>query len=283
MSDGINGRIGEDGQEPLLVIAEDSSDAAPALIIVEEASPALPAPAVEALDNAKVETEKVLTPAAPKAPAAPAIEISAVAAAPAAPSAPAPQAGSPAPEVASAPLPQPQQEVTEASSPAEQKPKLNVRRHVPLVAVSLAVFASGLSVVGLLVASRTVAETRLVLERVEANQQKMQSLDTLIKRVELLRAREQVALARIERINAGKPVTAKELDGAIAGLQVAMVKYQLGTGNSTLTNIRDGQYELAERISTLYRRIEKIDGQMSKMSVSSIPKAKTAGDRAPIS
>lgn len=282
MSDGINGRIGEDGQEPLLVIAEDSSDAAPALIIVDEASPALPAPAVEALDNAKVETEKVRTPAAPKAPAAPVIEISAVAAAPAAPSAPAPQAGSPAPEVSGAPLPQ--QEVTEASSPAEvQKPKLNVRRHVPLVAVSLAVFASGLSVVGLLVASRTVAETRLVLERVEANQQKMQSLDTLIKRVELLRAREQVALARIERINAGKPVTAKELDGAIAGLQVAMVKYQLGTGNSTLTNIRDGQYELAERISTLYRRIEKIDGQMSKMSVSSIPKAKTAGDRAPIS
>ena len=284
MSDGINGRIGEDGQEPLLVIAEDSSDAAPALIIVEEASPALPAPAVEALDNATVETEKVRAPAAPKAPAAPAIEISAVAAAPAASSAPAPQAGSPAPGVSGAPLPQPQQEVTEASSSAEvQKPKLNVRRHVPLVAVSLAVFASGLSMVGLLVASRTVAETRLVLERVEANQQKMQSLDTLIKRVELLRAREQVALARIERINAGKPVTAKELDGAIAGLQVAMVKYQLGTGNSTLTNIRDGQYELAERISTLYRRIEKIDGQMSKMSVSSIPKAKTAGDRAPIS
>jgi hypothetical protein len=284
MSDSINGRIGEDEQQPLLVIAEESSEAAPALIVVEEPSSTLPAPAVEALDPAKLETSKDKAPAAPKTAPAPAIEISAAPAAPTSPAAPAPQIASEASPSTAAPLPQPQQESAEAAPVVEvQKPKLNFRRHIPLAAVSLAVFASGLSVVGLLVASRTVAETRLVLEKVQTNQEKMQSLDTLIKRVEQLRKREQVALARVERINAGKPVTAKELEGAIAGLQVAMVKYQLGTGNNTLTNIRDGQYELAERISTLYRRIEKIDGQMSKLPVSSTPKAKTAGDRAPTS
>ena len=62
-----------------------------------------------------------------------------------------------------------------------------------------------------------------------------------------------------------------------------MTKYQLGTGNSTLQNIRDGQYELAERVGTMYRKVERMDDQLSKMSVSSSPKAKTAGGREPTS
>jgi len=285
MSDSINPRIGEEGQSPLLVIAEDSSEAAPALIVVEPSAPELPAPAVEAIQTAKPPRAEANSPAlavstaptaAPVAFAGPAEEITAAELAPAASSSP-----QPAP---SAPLPQPQLESAASAALVEAPARMfNLRRHIPLAAVSLAVFASGLSVIGLLVASRTVAETRLVLEQVQANQQRMESLDTLIKRVEELRRREQIALARVERINSGKPVTATELRSAMAGLQLAMNRYQLGSGNGTLSAIRDGQYELAERISTIYRRVEKIDGQVAKMAVSSSPKAKRAGDREPTS
>ncbi|MGE3745879.1 MAG: hypothetical protein AB7G25_09290 [Sphingomonadaceae bacterium] len=285
MSDSINPRIGEEGQSPLLVIAEDSSEAAPAMIVVEPSAPELPAPAVEAIQTAKPPKAEAKTPglaakptitAEPAAPAEPVKDIAAAE--------PAPTAASPEQPAASAPLPQPQQESAASDAPVEaHKPLLDLRRYIPLAAVSMAVFASGLSVIGLLVASRTVAETKLVLEQVQANQHRMQSLDTLIKRVEELRRREQIALARVERINSGKPVTATELRSAMTGLQLAMTRYQLGSGNGTLSAIRDGQYELAERISTIYRRVEKIDSQVAKMAVSSSPKGKRAGDREPTS
>jgi len=284
MSDGTIGRISEDGRAPLLVIDDEQDDAAPALIIVEESAPELPKPAVEALEPAKPEIEEAKAPApARKAAPAPVIEVV---------PAPTPVVEAPAPvaqaaPAASAPLPQPQQETTPVAAIVEEpqlkKHKPNVMRHVPMIAVSLAVFSSGLSMVGLLVASRTVAETKLVLEEVQTHQHKMKKLDTLIEQVAALRRREQIALARVELINAGKPVTAEQLRATADGLQLAMTKYQLGTGNSTLQNIRDGQYELAERVGTMYRKVERMDDQLSKMSVSSTPKAKTAGGREPTS
>lgn len=284
MSDGTIGRISEDGQAPLLVIDDEQDDAAPALIVVEESAPELPKPAVEALEVAKPEIEEAKAPApARKAAPTPVIEVA---------PAPAPVVEAPAPvaeavPAASAPLPQPQQEATPVAAAVEEpqmkKHKPSVMRHVPMIAVSLAVFTSGLSMVGLLVASRTVAETKLVLEEVQTHQHKMKKLDTLIEQVAALRRREQIALARVELINAGKPVTAAQLRATADGLQLAMTKYQLGTGNSTLQNIRDGQYELAERVGTMYRKVERMDDQLSKMSVSSTPKAKSAGGREPTS
>jgi hypothetical protein len=163
------------------------------------------------------------------------------------------------------------------------KPKRNIRPFIPLAAVSMAVFASSLSVIGLLVASRTLAETKIVLEQVQAHQSKMRRLDTVIDEIDALRDREQIALIRLEQINAGKPATGGEVRAAIAGLQLAMAKYQPDNLNNTLTNIRDGQYELAERISTVYRRVERIDDQMAKMAPSSSPKAKREGGREPTS
>ena len=283
MSDGINGRIDGEGQAPLLVIADEQDEATPALVVVEESAPELPKPAVEALDVAKPEVEEAKAQA-PKAKPAPASVIEAAPAPAPAVEAPAPVAeAAPAP---SAPLPQPQQEaapVATVEEPQMKKHKPSMMRHVPMIAVSLAVFTSGLSMVGLLVASRTVAETKLVLQEVQTHQHKMKKLDTLIEQVAALRRREQIALARVELINAGKPVTAAQLRATADGLQLAMTKYQLGTGNSTLQNIRDGQYELAERVGTMYRKVERMDDQLSKMSVSSSPKAKTAGGREPTS
>jgi type IV secretory pathway VirB10-like protein len=286
MSDGINGRIGEEGQAPLLVIADEQDEAAPALIVVEESAPELPKPAVEALEVAKPEIEEAKAPA-PKAARALVVEpVPAPAPAAPAPAAPIAQVEEAA-AAPSAPLPQPQQEAAPVAATVEEpqmkKHKPSAMRHVPMIAVSLAVFTSGLSMVGLLVASRTVAETKLVLQEVQTHQHKMKKLDTLIEQVAALRRREQIALARLQLINAGKPVTAEQLRATADGLQLAMTKYQLGTGNSTLQNIRDGQYELAERVGTMYRKVERMDDQLSKMSVSSSPKAKSAGGREPTS
>lgn len=245
--DSINGQIGEEGQAPLLVIAEESETAVPALTISEESE----APAPPPVPVAKVAKAAARSQEVPVA-------------------------------IPSVPLPQPPQHAAPEAQPIA-KPRHTIRRLIPLAAVSLAVFASSVSVIGLLVASRTVAETRTVLEQVQAHQNKIRHLDAMIDQIDGLRRREQVALTRIEQINAGRPATGMEVRGAIASLQLALSKYQPGGANGTLTLLRDGQSELAERVSTMYRRVERIDDQLQKMAVSSNPQAKRGADRGPIS
>lgn len=154
------------------------------------------------------------------------------------------------------------------------------RRLIPLAAVSLAVFASSVSVIGILVASRMVARTNVVLEQIEAHQGKVRQLDALIVEVDGLRRREQIALERLERLAVGKPATAEEVRAAIGGLQLAMARSQAGGSMGIMTSLRDAQVELAERISTIYRRVERIDEKVGTL-VSSSPKARRAGDPAP--
>lgn len=266
MSDGINGKIGEEAQ-PLLVIADDSDEPTPALLVVDEPEPApLPAPAVEAIET-KVEIEAVapaLTPDAPAAqPAAP------VEAKPVEPTAPANQPVETGP-AASAPLPHPgkvAEAATQALEPqAVKRPRRMVHPMIPLAAVSLAVFASSISVIGLLVASRTVAETKIVLEQVQRHQNKMRHLEQLIDDIDALRQREQLALVRLEQINAGKPATGAEVRSAVGSLQLAIAKFQPGGTNGSLTLLRDGQAELAERVGTVYRRVEAMNDKMDKLA-----------------
>jgi len=258
--DGINGQIGGDNKAPLLII-DDGEEAAPALTAMEvpAAADAAPAPAlVESLEEAEPAVPPVAVapePAAPAAPAAPANKKAAPVAAKA-----------PLSAAANAPLP-PASETAAATTPVPGKPKRNIRPLIPLAAVSMAVFASGLSVVGLLVASRTVAETRLVLEQVQQHQSKMRRLDQMIEEIDALRSREQLALVRLEQINSGKPATGAEVRGAIGSLQLALAKYQPGGANGTLTLLRDGQAELAERVTTMYRRVEQIDSRLDKLGI----------------
>jgi|GEM_PF-842059 len=258
--DGINGQIGGDNKAPLLII-DDGEEAAPALTAMEvpAAADAAPAPAlVESLEEAEPAVPPVAVapePAAPAAPAAPANKKAAPVAAKA-----------PLSAAANAPLPQ-ASETAAAATPVPGKPKRNIRPLIPLAAVSMAVFASGLSVVGLLVASRTVAETRLVLEQVQQHQSKMRRLDQMIEEIDALRSREQLALVRLEQINSGKPATGAEVRGAIGSLQLALAKYQPGGANGTLTLLRDGQAELAERVTTMYRRVEQIDSRLDKLGI----------------
>jgi len=258
--DGINGQIGGDNKAPLLII-DDGEEAAPALTAMEvpAAADAAPAPAlVESLEDAEPAVPPVALapePAAPAAPAAPAHKKAAPVAAKA-----------PLSAAANAPLPQPS-EAALAATPVSGRPKRNIRPLIPLAAVSMAVFASGLSVVGLLVASRTVAETRLVLEQVQQHQSKMRRLDQMIEEIDALHSREQLALVRLEQINSGKPATGAEVRGAIGSLQLALAKYQPGGANGTLTLLRDGQAELAERVTTMYRRVEQIDSRLDKLGI----------------
>jgi hypothetical protein len=272
MSDSIEGRIGEKGQVPLLVIADDSDEQSPALLVVEEvkAEDSLPAPAVEDL------TAQPLMEVAPAE-----LEIHSPAIEPANPvPAKQPKAAKPAAvETApapSAPLPSPAENAEAAAPLPAVKRKRNIHPLISLAAVSLAVFASSVSVIGLLVASRTVAETRTVLERVQEHQSKMRHLDVLIDEIEGLRQREQIALVRLEQLNAGKPATGMEVRSAIASLQMSMAKYQPGGNNGMMTMLRDGQSELAERVSTTYRRVEQISEKMDKLAAG---KPRTPGAR----
>jgi Holliday junction resolvasome RuvABC endonuclease subunit len=268
MMDSAGGKIIEEGQ-PSLIIVDDVPEK---ISLVAESEPA----------NAAADTATELQQALASIKAKPARGRTA---------APAPEADVPAePEAIDAPAAEPApapvaadaqtDEPEEHAKPARKK--LALQGMIPVAALSLAVLASTISAVGTVVASRMVARTNTVLESVEAHQSKMRRLDSLIEEVDGLRQREQLALVRIEQVNAGKPASSLELRSAIGGLQLAISRSQSGTSAAALNTIRDGQAELAERMSTIYRKIDRIDKQTGQ-DVSSSPKAHRAGDPKPIS
>lgn len=161
--------------------------------------------------------------------------------------------------------------VTPAARPA------GFTRYVPLVAVSLAVVASGISATGLIIASRTLAETRTLLQDIRAEQASTQELSQLLADVRALRERQQLNLSQVEAARSEKPVTEAQMRGAINALQLTLGRQQGPNNGGTLALLRDGQAELAERISVIYRRVERIDEKIGRL-VSSSPKARRAAD-----
>jgi len=266
------------------IAAKPEAEAHPNLLVVEDDQPTLEiAEASEAVELVVAETE---IPAATEA--APAIAIAEV---PAIEPIPAPV---PAPVVVPEPAPAPAVEapvVVEAVAPApaaalnldavpvadadhDEAPQAKAAKpsKLPMIVMSVAAVASVVAAAGTIASVRTVAHASAVLEEVEAHRAKMRRLDQLIDEVDALRQREQIALVRVEQIASSQPATSADVRSAIAGLQIAMAKHQPGGNAQILSTLRDGQAELAERISIIYRRVEKMDEKLA--SVSPSPKAK---------
>lgn len=128
---------------------------------------------------------------------------------------------------------------------------------LPLVAVSLAALASFLAVVGLVVASRTVAGATLVVADARERQAQLARVGELVEEVEALRLREQAALERIERLRASGAATPDDVNRAIDNLKQALAKRDPESG--ALKLVRDGQAELAERIGQISVKLERVE------------------------
>lgn len=131
---------------------------------------------------------------------------------------------------------------------------------LPLVAVLLATFAATLSGVGLIVASRTVAEARVAIEALHAGA--LPAATTMV-------APPVAASPRA--------VTTADLDGMIVALRsdIARARIEQG-GMERAATIGSAQAELANRISAIGVKLDRIERALSASRG-----ATHAGDRAP--
>jgi hypothetical protein len=148
-----------------------------------------------------------------------------------------------------------------APAPLSSRPGILV-----LVAVALAAFAALLSVVGLLVASRTVAEARLAIGALHANPT-------------VAAAAPAPAPSPVPSGNSTRPVTAAELNQAIAALRSDLARLRGAPGDQALREtLRSTQSEIANRITILGVKLERIERVLNSSRA-----APRAGDRAPAS
>lgn len=159
--------------------------------------------------------------------------------------------------------------------PVPDQPSL-LTKLLPIVAVSLAVVASFFSVVGLVVANRTVVGASLIVADARERQEQLARVGELIGEVDALRAREAAALERIEAMRSSGSATAADVRRAIDDLKRDLAKRD--EQGSALGLVRDGQAELAERLSQLSLKLERIE-----QSLSPSRRANPAAGRAPIS
>lgn len=163
-----------------------------------------------------------------------------------------------------------------APAPAPADPPSRLARWLPIVAVTLAAAASFLAVVGLTVASRTIANASLVVADARERQEQLARVGALIEEVEGLRAREQAALQRLERLRSATPATPADVARAIDDLKHDLAKHE--PENAKLALLRSGQSELAERIGQIALKLERIEQKLSANR-----QASSAAGRAPIS
>jgi hypothetical protein len=162
-----------------------------------------------------------------------------------------------------------------APPPAEHMPE-GWTRHLPLIAVCLAVVASFMAVMGLVAASRTIANASLVVADARERQAQLKQVSKLIEEVEELRAREQAALERIQSFRSAQPATSADVNRAIDKLKIDLASHNPQDG--TLSLVRDGQAELAERLGQISLKVGRIEERLNASR-----KASPAAGRAPTS
>ena len=118
---------------------------------------------------------------------------------------------------------------------------------LPIIAVLLAAFAATLSVVGLIVASRTVAEARVAIESLRAGTPPA-----------------AIAMAPPPAAAVPRAVTTADLDSMIVALRsdIARARSEQG-GMGQAATIGSAQAELANRISAIGVKLDRIERALS--------------------
>ncbi|WP_380872539.1 hypothetical protein ACFB49_34680 [Sphingomonas sp. DBB INV C78] len=156
-----------------------------------------------------------------------------------------------------------------AATPRRKRnPLAGLKNNLPMVIATLGIFTSLIATIGLLVASRNVAE---------ANQR----IAALEKVVERAAAAPKVLPAQSHGVPAavsptGGAATAQDVRAAFDDFRKDLARYQNMGGNALWVDaIRDGQGELANRLNAIAEKVDRIDRRIN----GSRP-ASPAGDRA---
>ncbi|TZG25088.1 hypothetical protein [Sphingomonas montanisoli] len=158
---------------------------------------------------------------------------------------------SPVAEVPAEPKAQP----TSRPNPPATASKLGL---LPVAAAGMGVFASLLSVVGLIVASRTVADASLVVADARERQAQMVQVGKLVSDLEKVRAK-QIELLKLQKAAAeAAPLSKGELNASMDALRLDLADKR--EDDPLLRQIRDGQNELANMIGTVATKVSRIEG-----------------------
>lgn len=131
----------------------------------------------------------------------------------------------------------------------------------PMATVGLAGFASVVSAIGLVVATRSVNEASLVVADARERQVQMRKVEELIDDLEHVRAREIAMLQKLERMERAQPATRAEVGYALEKMKSDLLKSDAqGTG---IRFIHEGQQELAERMDAVLSKVDRLEATLT--------------------
>lgn len=177
---------------------------------------------------------------------------------------------SPTPAAVAPPEPTP----LPAPAPEPAPRKVGVIGLLPIVAVSLAALASVASAAGLIVATRNVAETQHVIaDLAKAHTADQAPAAPLVptapsqrkagEQIDVAAASAGMALMPAAGTPDGRFATVTEIRTALADLRQDLAKHQ-GPGNvMVMEAMRDGQTDLANRISDLAAKVDRLERSLS--------------------
>ncbi len=150
----------------------------------------------------------------------------------------------------------------DAAAKADAAPAPSARMaKLPMAMAGVALFASLLSGIGLVVASRTVAGASLVVADARERQQQMIKVGALVHDLEIIRTR-QLELLKIQQAAVtSAPVTADQMHASMDSLRMDMGKTDADM--QMLRTVQDGQNELNDVLTTLGTKISRIEDRLS--------------------
>lgn len=149
-------------------------------------------------------------------------------------------------------------------------------RALPGIAAGLALFASAVSVTGVVVMSRTVGEASALVADARERKEHLEQVEKLVAELKAARAAEVAAVARIKGMRASQPASYADVQRLVDKLRNDMVRTDPQAGE--FTRVREGQAELAERMAQLNIKIMRIED-----AVRTSRTAKREAGREPIS
>ncbi|RVT94646.1 hypothetical protein [Sphingomonas crocodyli] len=156
--------------------------------------------------------------------------------------------------VAEAPAEPKAQPVVKAPNPPAAASKLGL---LPVAAAGMGVFASLLSVVGLIVASRTVAEASLVVADARERQAQMVQVGKLVSDLEKVRTKQIELLVLQKAAVEAAPLSKGELNASMDALRLDLADKR--EDDPLLRQLRDGQNELANMLGTIATKVTRRD------------------------
>lgn len=169
----------------------------------------------------------------------------------------------PGPEPASAPAPVPAPEVAPvAAAPAIIMASPPSRLgFLPMAAVLLGVFSSLLSVIGLVVASRTIAGASLIVADARERQQQMVQVGKLVHDLDVIRIRQMELFRRQQAATSTSVATRDDLHNAIDGIRNDLAKR--GPDVEILKMVHEGNSQLNESLVAIGIKVSRMEAGLA--------------------